>query len=114
MSKSHRRDPGPQVSPRVRELLRANRGSVEIELALQRRERDVLLTVPKIAWEEYQEVPGSTTVRYLPHEHALVVELPEPDAQAAQTRLAGWGESTDGRENNPGGGQTAVTEASND
>jgi len=79
MSKSHRRDPGTQVSPRVRELLRANRAAVDLELALTERSNDVRLTLPKIAWETYDEVPGSVEARYLPGAHAVVIDLPAPD-----------------------------------
>jgi len=75
----------PAADADVRALLRRERGSVDMELTLQRRERDVLLTVPKIAWEDYQEVPDTATVLYVPAEHALVVELPEP---AVETTLA--------------------------
>jgi hypothetical protein len=82
MSKSHRRDPGPQVSPRVRELLRANRAAVDLELALTDRGDDVRLTLPKIAWETYEEVPDSVEARYLPGAHAVVIDLPEPGAEA--------------------------------
>jgi hypothetical protein len=81
MSKSHRRDPGPQVSPRVRELLRANRAAVDLELALTDRGGDVRMTLPKIAWETYEEVPDSVEARYLPGAGVLMIDLPEPDAQ---------------------------------
>jgi len=82
MSQSHRRDPGRQVSARVRELLRANRAAVDLELTLTDRGDDVRMTLPKIAWETYAEVPDSAEARYLPGAHAVVIDLPEPEAEA--------------------------------
>jgi hypothetical protein len=86
MSKSHRRDPGPQVSPRVRELLRANRAAVELELALTDRGDDVRLTLPKIAWETYNSPPEQVEAEYLTSAGVLVIDLPDgahiPDADA--------------------------------
>jgi hypothetical protein len=77
MSKSHRRDPGPQVSPRVRELLRANRAAVDLELTLTDRGDDVRLTLPKIAWETYEEPPPEVEAEYLTAAGVLMIDLPD-------------------------------------
>ena len=100
MSKSHRRDPGPQVSPQVRRLLRENRAEVELELTLTDRGGDVRLGLPKIAWESYDEIPDSVPARYLPGAGVLVIDLPEHEAElsltdfdGAQPELTHFGES---------------------
>jgi hypothetical protein len=78
MSKA-RRQHRSRMSPRLRQLLRQERAAVAMDLQLQERDHDVRLTLPKIAWEGYDEVPDCVSVRYLTEEHALVIDLPEPD-----------------------------------
>ena len=89
MSKSHRRDPGPQVSPRVRSLLRQERAAVELDVTLRVVDNEVRIGLPKIAWEMYDKVPQETPVRYLPDAHALVVDLPDPEPDV---QLSDFGE----------------------
>jgi len=88
MSGSHRRDPGPQVSPQVRRILRENRAEVELELTLTDRGKGVRTSLPKICWESYDEIPETVEARYLPGAGVLVVDLP---AHEAETQLTDFG-----------------------
>jgi hypothetical protein len=84
-----------QFNDGLREHLRERGEPVGLELALTERARDVRMTVPKIATDRYESVPDSTTGWYLPDEHAIVLDLPEPEDV---TTLEGFSESIDDTE----------------
>lgn len=84
MSQSHRHGTQTHLDPEIRALMRRERASIDMELSVQDRGDCVRMTIPQVAWEDFGEIPDTVTVRYLPAERALVVELPEPEPRATE------------------------------
>ena len=65
----------------IRALRRGAFDDPDITLTWTVRERDVRMTIPKVALDEYDEIPDSPEipVHYDPEEHTLVFDLPDPE-----------------------------------
>lgn len=73
------RGPRVQYNAEIRELLRERGEPIPQDVKLQERDGCIRATLMATAFDDFEEIPDVVRQWYDPHEHAIVIPLPEPD-----------------------------------